>query len=135
MNREEQLAAENEALRAQLREMALDVLAASGQAQEAYEAQLAAEAEAARLRAEAEKSAAQRDEAISRATQAEERLRAVGASYDDLNEDYTDICFNIDCEREDKMNALYAAAEWQRRALDAEAKLARIRAEQKEQQQ
>ena len=50
MNREEQLAAENEALRAQLREMALDVLAASGQAQEAYEAQLAAEAERDALR-------------------------------------------------------------------------------------
>lgn len=39
------------ALTAQNREMALDVLASSGQAQEAYAAQLAAEAEAAALRA------------------------------------------------------------------------------------
>ena len=39
------------ALRAQNRELALDVLASSGQAQEAYAAQIAAEAEAAALRA------------------------------------------------------------------------------------
>ena len=52
----EELAAENEALRA----------------------------EAARLRAEAEKSAAQRDEAVLRATQAEERLRAVEADNAEL---------------------------------------------------
>lgn len=37
------LTAERDALQAQVRDMALDVLAASGQAQEAYQAQLAAE--------------------------------------------------------------------------------------------
>lgn len=45
----ERLRAELEQARAQLREMALDVLAASGQAQDAYEAQLAAERRADRL--------------------------------------------------------------------------------------
>ncbi|NGQ91464.1 hypothetical protein G5V65_11205 [Rhodobacter sp. HX-7-19] len=80
MNREEELIAENEALRVQLREMALDVLAASGQAQEAYEAQLAAEAKADRLRAEAEKIAAQRDEAISRVMQADDQRRSDAAA-------------------------------------------------------
>lgn len=42
------------ALQAQVREMALDVLAASGQAQEAYQAQLAAEAQIAALTARVE---------------------------------------------------------------------------------
>lgn len=44
-----------EALTKQVREMALDVLASSGQAQEAYAAQLAAEAERDRLREAGEK--------------------------------------------------------------------------------
>lgn len=121
MNREEELAAENEALRAQLREMALDVLAASGQAQEAYEAQLAAEAEAARLRAEAEKIAAQRDEAVLRAAQAEEAKRAVEA---DLSMAVQGTAWGMK-----------QAALWSDRAAIAEAELARIRSDRQKEQQ